>query len=149
MPNAVAVVACALALLGRSPRTLPPIALVDEIPREASSQVEGFVRPFDGTIYLVTTSPLFRLALSSKYECESSNAMRKLASVIAHEEWHIRHGSEERGAYEAQLTTLLRIGVPPDSTLYTSVVRSMLAVLKKRNQKPDMILAGRPDEPRD
>jgi hypothetical protein len=149
MSNAVAVVACALSLLGRSPRTLPPIVLVDEVPIEASSQVEGFVRPFDGTIYLVTTSPVFRLALSSRYDCDTSNAMRKLASVIAHEEWHIRHGSEERGAYEAQLTTLLRIGVPPDSTLYTSVVRSMLAVLKKRNQKPDMVLAGRPDEPRD
>ena len=149
MPNAAAVVACALSLLGRSPRTMPPIALVDKIPIEASSQVEGFVRPFDGTIYLVTSSPVFRLALSSKYECGASVAVKKLASILAHEEWHIRHGSDERGAYEAQLIALIRVGIPPDSTLYTSVVRSMLAVLKKRNQKPDMVLAGRPDEPRD
>ena len=55
--------------------------------------------------------------------------MKKLASVLAHEEWHIRNGADESGAYYAQLTTLLRLGVPPDNNVYRSVQRSMQAVV--------------------
>jgi hypothetical protein len=69
--------------------------------------------------------------------------MRKLASILAHEEWHVKHGPDERAAYEAQLTTLIRLGVQPGSSLYIGVVRSMLTVLKKRPNKPDMVLAGK------
>lgn len=144
MPTATALVACALALLGKSERTMPRIELVDVAPMEASAQVEAYVRPDDATIYLVTSSPVFRAALASNAECGDWGALKKLASIIAHEEWHVRHGSDERGAYHAQLTTLIRIGVAPDNALYTSVVRSMQAVLKKRNQKPEMVLAGQP-----
>jgi hypothetical protein len=59
-----------------------------------------------------------------------------------HEEWHVLHGSDESGAYYAQLTTLIRLGVPPDNNIYRSVQKSMQVVLKKRNQKPDLVLAG-------
>jgi hypothetical protein len=44
--------------------------------------------------------------------------------------------------YYAQLTTLLRLGVPPDNNVYRSVQRSMQVVLKKRDQKPDLVIAG-------
>jgi hypothetical protein len=142
MPTAAAVVACALALLGKSEAKLPRIALVDSVPKEASAQVEGYVRESDKTIYLVTTSPVFVAAMRSRAECGDPVAVKKLASIIAHEEWHVRHGMDERGAYHAQLTTLLSIGVAPDNALYTSVVRSMMAVLKKKNAKPEMVLAG-------
>jgi hypothetical protein len=73
-------------------------------------------------------------------------AMRKLASILAHEEWHIRHGSDERGAYEQQLTTLIRLGQQPGSGLYREVQISMLKVIeaRKRNKsdKPELLLAG-------
>jgi hypothetical protein len=59
-----------------------------------------------------------------------------------HEEWHIRNGSDESGAYYAQLTTLIRLGVQPDNNTYRGVQRAMQAVLKKKNQKPDLVLAG-------
>jgi hypothetical protein len=144
MPTAAAVIACALALLGKSERNMPRIELVDTVPIEASAQAEAFVRPSDNTIYIVTSSPVFRTLLASRSDCGDFVALKKLASIIAHEEWHIRHGSDERGAYQAQLTTLLWLGVHPDNSLYTSVVRSMLAVVKKRQEKPEMILARQP-----
>jgi hypothetical protein len=142
MPSAAAIVACALALLGRSEKTMAPIVLVDTIPREASAQVEAYVRPSDKTIYIVTTGPVFRESQRSRAECGDSIALKKLASIIAHEQWHVRNGSDERGAYHEQLSTLLRLGVQPGNPLYGSVQRSMAAVLKRRNEKPEMVLAA-------
>ena len=66
MPTAAAVVVCALALLGKSERNTARIELVDTVPIEASAQVEAFVRENDKTIYLVTSSPVFRAALASQ-----------------------------------------------------------------------------------
>jgi hypothetical protein len=142
MFSAAAVVVCALALLGRSERTMPPIELVEVAPH-LSAGVEAFVREPYRTIYLVTSSPVFQEAQRSREACDSEIAMKKLASILAHEEWHVKHGPDERAAYEAQLTTLLRLGVQPGSGLYIGVVRSMLTVLKKRPDKPDMMLAGK------
>ena len=72
--------------------------------------------------------------------------MRKLASILAHEEWHIRHGSDERGAYQQQLITLIRLGMQPGTGLYREVQLSMLKVIeaRKRNKpdKPEFLLAG-------
>jgi hypothetical protein len=110
MWSAATVVVCALELLGRSAGTFPPIVLVDEPPRDASSYVEGFVQAGDPTIYLVTSSRVFRAAQSSRNRCGNRNATRKLASVIVHEEWHVRHGADERAAYLAQLTALTAMG---------------------------------------
>lgn len=144
MSSAAAVVACALALLGESERTMPRIELVDVPPIGTSAQVEAFVRRADRTIYLVTSSQVFQEAIRAREECGDRLALRKLASVLAHEEWHIKHGPDERGAYEAQLTTLIRIGVLPGSGLYAGVVRSMQAVLKKQKaEQPDLVLASK------
>ena len=142
MLSAAAVVACALALLGESERTMPRIVLVDRPPPGSSANVEAFVRHADQTIYLMTSSPAFREVQRSRHACGELIPLKKLASIIAHEEWHIRHGPDERAAYEAQLTTLIRLGVEPGSALYGSVVRSMQVVLKKRAQKPALVLAG-------
>ena len=142
MPSAAAIVACALALLGRSERTMPPIVLLDHAPSHASAGVEAFVSLPDPKIYVITSSPVFRDAQASHASCGDLFALKKLASILAHEEWHILHGSDERGAYQAQLTTLLRLGVLPDQALYTSVTRAMLRVMKDQNQKPDMLVAS-------
>jgi hypothetical protein len=73
-----------------------------------------------------------------------SLALKKLASIIAHEAWHVRHGPDERGAYEAQLTALMFVGVEPGSALYSGVVKSMQATLKKRRyERPDRVLADK------
>lgn len=143
MQSAAAIIVCALSLLGRSERTMPPITLVEAPPKHASIQAEAFVSLPDPHIYVVTSSPTFIEAMRSRSSCSESSVMKKLASILVHEEWHLLHGTDESGAYYAQLTALLRLGVPPDNNVYRGVQRSMNSVLKKRDRKPDLVLAGR------
>jgi hypothetical protein len=123
---------------------MPRIELIDVAPPYVSDGAEGFVQR--GTIYLITSSSAFQTALESRVGCSASWAMQKLASILAHEAWHVRHGPDEKAAYEKQLITLIQLGVQPGSGLYRSVQVSMLRVLeaRKRNKadKPERLLAG-------
>ena len=116
MPTAAAVVACALALLGKSERNMPRIELVDTVPIEASVQAEAFVRPSDNTIYLVTSSPVFRAAprvqigLRRLHRAEeswpASSPTRSGTSVTAPTSAaHIRHSSPRCSGSASPLTT--------------------------------------------
>ncbi len=139
MISAASVLVCALELLGRGSQTLPPIHLVDVAPPGASAHVEGFVRPNSGVIYLLTSSAVFRAAQES--HCHDLDSLRKLASIIVHEQWHVRHGSDEARAYAAQLGALVYLGVSPGSALYYGVVRSMQATLAARSRRGEGIVA--------
>lgn len=132
MWSAETVVACALTLLTRSAASLPPIELVDVPPVHVSSQANAFVKVGEARIYLVTSSPVFRRAQSATYRCGDLDALRILASVIAHEEWHVKHGRDEVEAYNAQLITLQLLGARPGSPAYTAVWRSARAALARR-----------------
>jgi hypothetical protein len=132
MWSAATVVVCALELLGRSAGTFPPIIPIDVPPSDASQHVEAFVRLPDTTIYLIASSRTFRAAQAAVHRCGNREAVRKIASVLVHEEWHVRHGADERGAYEAQLMALMTMGAGQDSTLYYDVSRSMRAVTARR-----------------
>jgi hypothetical protein len=144
MSSAAAVLACALALLGKSERTMPRIVLVETPPIGVSAGAEAYVLRADPTIYLLTSSYVFREAQRTKDSCGDLNALKKLASILAHEAWHVENGPDESGAYHEQLTTLIFLGVSPGSSLYGSVVRSMQAVLKqRRHERPDLVLAGK------
>jgi hypothetical protein len=136
MLSAAAVVVCALGLLGRSLPGTIPIKLVDSAPRGASRNVEGFLTRDPDTIYLVTSTPHFRDAQRGDLD-----ALRQIASVIVHEEWHLLHGADEKSAYEAQLTTLTWLGA--SSNLVGIVKKSMLVVLdaQKRARRPELTLA--------
>ena len=144
MWSATSVLACALSVLGRSEASMPPIELIDMAPPDVSSNAEAFVRRDTGTIYLITSSAVFKNAATVRDQCGYSDAMRKLASILAHEEWHVRHGPDEKAAYEHQLITLIRLGVGPGTGIYRSVQVSMLKVLdaRKRN-RPERVLASR------
>lgn len=144
MSSADAVLACVLSLLGRSADSMPPIQLVSQAPVHASEHVEAYVRPHDPKIYVVTSTAVFRDAQTAgaRSRC-GSNADKKLASILAHEEWHLRHGRDERGAYGAQLKAMIRLGIPGDSPMYRGVQRSMLAVLDAKEQQPGGISATR------
>jgi hypothetical protein len=122
-----AVVACALGLLGKAGHSMPPIETVATPPADGSSSAEGFVLQGRRVIYVVTSAPAYRSA-----SCDKPSSLIKLASVLVHEEWHLLHGPDERGAYEAQLFTLLRLGATTESFVYRGVLRSMQAVLKER-----------------
>lgn len=120
MVGAPAVIACTLALLGRSAESMPPITLIDAAPPRVSANAEAFVWSGEAMIYVITSAPAFREA-----RCWSQRSLVKLASVLVHEEWHIRHGGDERGAYNAQLLALLQLGAHVDSSVYKGVVRAM------------------------
>jgi len=133
--SAATVLACALSLLGRSERHFHPINLVEIAPAGSSRNVEGFVTHDPGTIHVLTSSAVFRDAAASRSHCGAREALAKIASIIVHEEWHLRNGADERGAYQAQLTALAAIGFNEDSRVHWAVRRSMLA----RPQKPPQI----------
>ena len=140
MLSAAAVVVCALGLLGRSGPGTVPIKLLDHAPRGASPFVQGFLTREPDTIWLITSTVHFRDA-----QKRDVDALRQIASVIVHEEWHVQHGAEEKGAYEAQLTTLSSLGAT--SNLIGAVRKSMLVVLKaqKKARKPELTIAQRLD----
>ena len=129
MWSAATVLVCALGILGRSPETLPPITLIDVPPADASPGVEAFVRPGDDTIHLVTSSSVFRYAMAAQSHCGRIESLRKIASIIVHEEWHVRHGSDEGAAYRAQLVALAMMGSGQGSPVFAEVRRAMRAVM--------------------
>ena len=143
MWSAEVVLVCALGVLGRAPNTLPPIQLVDTRPPGVSRHAEGFVRTGEHRIYLLTDTEAFRSVRNRTVRCDDSRAVRKIASVIVHEEFHLKHPGDENGAYAAQLTALAMMGIDYTHPVYVSVRRSMIATLER--QRPDRTLLARRD----
>jgi hypothetical protein len=125
MWTAEVVLLCALEVLGRSAASFPPIELVATAPANASPGVEAYVGPWDKKIYLVTTSAPFRRQMASNTRCGDVMAARKLASILIHEELHIRENASERTAYQAQLLRLILMGAGIGSPPYQEVFRAM------------------------
>ena len=135
MLSAAAVVVCALGLLGRSDPGAVPIKLLDHPPQGASQFAQGLLTREPETIWLITSTAHFRDAQRG-----DPDALRQVASVIVHEEWHVRHGADEKGAYEAQLTTLTWLGA--SSNLIGAVRKSMAVVLAaQKRARGQMTLA--------
>jgi hypothetical protein len=128
--TAETVLVCALALLPRESNGFPPVVLLDTRPADVSVNAEGFVRHGDPRIYLLTDSPSFRRARRAGDRCGELQALRKIASIVVHEEWHVRHPGDERGAYDAQRTALLAAGAAPGNPLLVEVQRSMRTALR-------------------
>lgn len=133
MSGAGAVLVCALTLAGRSQSGMPRIELLEVRPEHVSPRSEAFTQHDTQTIYLITSSTVFREALEAP-GCRHTDALRKLASILVHEEWHVRNGMDERGAYYAQLTSLQSLGLGPDSDVYHGVLKSMLQVLREEKR---------------
>lgn len=142
MTSAAAVLVCALELLGRSADSLPRIELLDRRPTAASVNAEAFVDPRTSTIYILTTSEVFRAARRAPQRCGNQEALRKLASIIVHEEWHVLNGGDEEGAYLAQLIALEMLGAR-ETPLYTGVRRAMAAVLSQQRSARVTTIASR------
>jgi hypothetical protein len=95
------VLVCALALLGRSERTFPPVEFVDHAPFGVSASAQAYVHGPDARITLITSTEAFTNARRTLYPCTDVAAIREIAGVLAHEEWHVRHGPDEESAYNA------------------------------------------------
>jgi len=96
----------ALMLLGWSPNETPRIEVVTSRPSDASPLAAGWVRFDDGgcaipVIYVATGGHVYRDAERGDYQ-----AAVELAGMLAHERWHILHGRDEIGAYNAQLSIM-------------------------------------------
>ena len=131
MATPAAVLVYVLALLGRSADSFPPIVLIPEAPSYASANAEAFVLRNPDRIYLITSTEIFRHAQRS--DPNDDQAMIKLASILVHEEWHVRNGPDEAGAYDAQLRMLFQLGAVPSGRLYRSVQASMTTELRRRD----------------
>ena len=99
-------IAAAIMLLGWRGGDVPHIEVVDAKPADASPTVEGWVRfNADGSalpiVYISADTYVYRDAAGQDYQ-----ALVKLAGILAHERWHLRHGRDEVGAYTAQLSTM-------------------------------------------
>lgn len=129
----LAVIVCALAVLGRTESSFPPIRLVATAPPGTSAGLEAFVVRDSGTIYVLTSSAAFEAA--RRATCRGSQAIRKIASILIHEEAHLSHNADEREAYHAQLGTLMRLGTGPDTELYQGVQRAMQAVVRAQGRQ--------------
>jgi hypothetical protein len=129
--TAETVLVCALSLLARGADSFPPISFVNAPPAGVSAQAEAFVRSGERRIYVITSSSSFRRAQRARDRCGELQALRKLASMIVHEEWHIRNGGDEAGAYAAQLMTLTSMNAGFGNPLYYEVSKSMRAVLAR------------------
>ncbi len=132
MWTAQAVFICALGLLGRSPETFPATQLVETAPIGASRFAAAYVSRDDHPrIVLITSTAAFMAARRAKTDCADLDAIREIAGVLAHEEWHLKHGPDEEGVYDAQLTMLSFVGADPDGPLYHKVKQAKLAVLAR------------------
>jgi hypothetical protein len=141
---ASAALVCALAALNRTASTLPPIEILDSPPPYVSVGAEAFVR--NGTIYIISSTPVVRYAAGRDGRCGDLFLVKKLASILVHEEWHLKHPGDERGAYYRQLIALQEMGVTPGHAVYHDVQLSMQRVLelhKRERSKPDLVLAER------
>lgn len=142
MWTAEAVLVCAMSMLGRPASSFPPIELVERAHHGASIGAEAYVRREELRIYVVTDSETFREARVSQNRCGNTMAIRKIASVLIHEEVHLRQGAGEKTAYEAQLTTLTALGAGPGSTAYASVKRAMRYTLDQQRKAAGRLMAA-------
>jgi hypothetical protein len=143
MWTAEAVLVCALTLLGRSESSFPPIHFLNAAPADVSADAEAFTRVNDRHLYLVTSSSLFQRLQRDLNLCGDLASVRKLASVLVHEEAHVVRGATERDAYAAQLTALASLGAGPGTPLYTEVGRSMRHALARGRAEPVRIVVVR------
>lgn len=144
MWTAAAALVCALGALNRTEASLPRIEILDEAPAFVSIGAEAFVQRNPDVIFIIASSRVVREAVTRHGECGDLEAVKKLASILIHEEAHLRYGDGEERAYQKQLITLIQLGLGPGSRPYRDVQRSMLVVrdLRKRNASA-MVMARR------
>ena len=129
MMTAAAVMTCALSLLGSRTPGLAPIELLTARPADVTPYAVAFIRRNPDRIYVLTTSGVFQSARRRTGAGCDTTPFRIIASAVVHEDTHLRYGSGERAAYEAQLAALMNLGSGPESDAFKMVLRAMNAVL--------------------
>jgi len=136
--SAATIFVCALELLGRSAASFPPVRFVEKAPPGVSPRAAAYVVPGDGRIVVITSTDAFTQARNSKDRCNNLEALHESAGVLAHEEWHVLHGPDEEGAYDAQLTALLLTGADLDGALFQKIKQAKLAVVGASRRRAEV-----------
>ena len=123
----------AAVLMANLNRANLPIVLAAAPGRDVESAAEAWTTR-DSTdrpeqIVVSSSSAVFRCAMPP---VENHQCLLKLASILIHEEWHFRHGADERRAYDAQLTFLRMRGA--SSYFITGVQRARRYVMAREQQ---------------
>ena len=147
MWSAATVFVCAVGLLGRSATSFPPVQFVEKAPPGVSPQAAGYVLAGESRIVLITSTDAFTRARQSRDRCSNPDALREVAGVLAHEEWHISHGPDEEGAYDAQLIALLTAGAHDDGALFHKIKQAKLTVVAASKRRTDMGRSARGPSP--
>jgi hypothetical protein len=122
--------ATAVMLLGWSGDEVPRIEVVNIGPSDRTTTAEAWVR-FDANdhaipvVYVRSDTEVYRDALMKDYQ-----ALVRLAGVLAHERWHLRHGRDESGAYDVQLSTMEYLHA--DAAQLAQVRRALMQVRSGR-----------------
>jgi hypothetical protein len=142
--SAASVFVCALELLGRTETSFPHVELIEKAPPGISPLAAGYVLLPEKRIVIITSTAAFRQARQASQSCNDVEAIREIASVLVHEEWHLTHGPDEAGAYDAQMIALLAAGADPLGTLFHKIKRAKLATLaaSKRTTKTGVAASG-------
>jgi hypothetical protein len=98
----------ALMLAGPPLHPHPPMVLISVLPGTVSPGAEAWT-VYDehgqgDRIFVYTRGRTFQCA--STPGRDGDQCLLRLASILVHEAWHLRHGPDEAGAYEAQLAFL-------------------------------------------
>jgi hypothetical protein len=85
-----------------------PFVLISVLPRTVSPRAEAWT-VYDehgkgDRVFVYTRSRTFRCASAPR--SGQDQCLLRLASILVHEAWHLRHGPDEAEAYEAQLAFL-------------------------------------------
>ena len=116
----------AVMLLGWSGDDVPRIEVVSARPPDRTAMAEAWVR-FDANgqaipvVYVRSDTEVYRDALAKDYQ-----ALVRLAGILAHERWHLRHGPDEAGAYTVQLSTMQYLHA--DAVQLAQVRRALMLV---------------------
>ena len=121
-----------MTLLGWSRDDVPRIVMVDRKTPDATATVEAWVRFADDgaampVIYVRTDTDIYREAARTDYQ-----ALVRLAGILAHERWHIRHGRDEVGAYTVQLSIMEYLHA---NQTHLAEVRQALRLVRRRQEK--------------
>ena len=141
MWSAETVFVCALTLLGRTAQSFPAVQFIEKVPVGVSPSAEAYVLAEENRVVLITSAWAFRVAEQAQNRCGQIDALRQIAGVLAHEEWHVRHGPDEEGAYDAQLTALTSVGAGP--MLFNSVMRAKRRVADESRRRVAVGVAAR------
>ena len=123
----------ALVLAGR-PFAGLPIVITAVPPVGASKGIDAWTTyGTDGQgerIFVYTEGESFRCG--GEPAPEGAACQLKLASIVVHEAWHLRHGPSEAGAYYAQLTFLLLHGGSHGQIASVGLARSRVLTAERQ-----------------